>query len=572
MEAHTDKNIAHLQDLMKSEALDAFYVSGFDIYLNEYTPREEGHRYPLTGFTGSTGETLATMDKVHLYVDGRYHEQARLQCDPDLIRVVECPMGKHITNAMREDISSLGIRRLGVESGRLSLSIFRSLEKLCSVQPFAEGFLGYLDGRQKPTPGNIHFIDPTFTGRSHESKIEEVLTQRQALFTAQLDSLSWILNLRGFQIPFQGTVKAKALISRKKVSLFVPEDSAVEDEVRRDFHIVRCTQEDYEEKIAQELGEMPQEELLFDPLHTNAFDALTIEKYFRAKVTEYAGLVALQSIKNPVEVTSFETSFDKADQAIFQSLCWLKEQAPTGRVSEVDYRNKTEENYRLMGAKSQSFPTISGFAANSAFIHYGSPKEDFFLGEGDTALLDSGGIFEEGFATDCTRTILGYGEASPKHKLIYTLVLIGVLRVHRQAFKPGTLGKEIDAVARQAIKEHGFEYDHGTGHGVGINVHEGGFNLSPKSEIPLVKGKIGSVEPGIYLPDFGGVRLENVAVVEDDPNGLGLLRLRNLVFIGFDHSLIDFELLGNEQKGWLFEYERQCLEKGRSFLKAIDHV
>ena len=282
-----------------------------------------------------------------------------------MTHIVECPMDKHITSAMKEDICSLGIQRLGVEGGRLSLLLFRSLEKLCSICPFPEGTLDFLSGEKEPTPGSIHFINPSFTGRDHRSKIEEVLTKGQLLFTAQLDSLCWILNLRGFQLPYQGVVKAKALISRERVTLFIPQDSDVAHDVSKSFHIVRCSDAEYEVHLTRELEATAGagKELLLDPRHTSALDALLAEKNFRGAVTEREGiLIDFQSIKNSVEVASFESSFDKADQAIFHTLSWLKQHAPTGQVSELDYKNKTEENYRLQGAKSQSFATIAGFA------------------------------------------------------------------------------------------------------------------------------------------------------------------------------------------------------------------
>ena len=553
--------------LVKNYKLDAFYFSSFDVYLNEYTKEEECHRYLVSNFSGSTGEALLIKDRVRVYVDGRYYEQADNECDPNCVDVVKTTFDRQNLRALQEDLKELGVHSLGVESGRLSLSLFRSLQKCCTIRPFESNIFGDKVPRVS-TLGRVKFIDRNFSGEDFKEKIQKVLRDDQSIFLSKLDSLCWLLNLRGFQMPYHSVVKAKGLVSSKKVVLFVPEDSQIDSDVSQRFHIVRCCEKNYASKLTEELKVLDSTEILFNPKETSALDANFLEKYFQGHIVETSGLVVFQSLKNPVEIKSFEYSFDKADRAIFKTLSWLKKHASERNISERDFRDKTEEHYRLVGAKCQSFATIAGFGKNASLIHYGDPRNDCFLHEGDTALLDSGGIFEEGLATDCTRTILGYGKALEKNKLIYTLVLIGFLRVHHTSFKKGTPGKELDAIAREALKSRGFDYAHGTGHGVGINVHEEGFSLSPGSDIPLEKGKVGSIEPGIYLPDFGGVRLENVAVVEDNPVKKGYLRFRPFVFLGLDHELIDLDLLTNEEKGWLFDYETECAKRGRSFYHA----
>ena len=390
----------------------------------------------------------------------------------------------------------------------------------------------------------------------------------QALFCGKLDALSWALNLRGFQLPYHCVVKARGLLARDRVCLFVPRDSSLDDAVSRAFRIIRCGHDDYAHCLRRELTALKQGEILYDPRTTTALEARLMVESFGGKVVETGHIPRLQSVKNPVEVKAFEDSFEKAGQAIFQTLSWIKDRGPKERISELDFKNKTEECYRQAKAHAQSFRTIAGFGENTALIHYGNSRPDFYLKEGALALLDSGGIFDEGLATDCTRTIVGFGLPCAKQKLIYTLVLMGLLRLHHTSFERGTPGRKLDALARRAMKAHGFDYAHGTGHGVGINVHEGGYALTPTSEVPLTEGKVGSLEPGIYLPGFGGVRLEDVAVVEQDPGKKGYLRFRNLVFVGFDHGLIDLELLAPEEKTWLFDYEKQCAEKGRSFFHA----
>ncbi|MBY0412512.1 MAG: M24 family metallopeptidase, partial [Bdellovibrionales bacterium] len=167
--------------------------------------------------------------------------------------------------------------------------------------------------------------------------------------------------------------------------------------------------------------------------------------------------------------------------------------------------------------------------------------------------------------TDTTRSFLSGGTASTRQKEIYTLVLKSILATQNAVFPENTWGSVVDGVARQPIFRSGLNYNHGTGHGVGINVHEGGYRLSTTSSTPLKENTVGSIEPGIYIPGFGGVRLENVAVVERHHEHKNMLRFRTMVYVGFDHDLIDFDMLSEEEQTWLDEYEKECARRGRSF-------
>src|SRR5690606_32433992 len=183
----------------------------------------------------------------------------------------------------------------------------------------------------------------------------------------------------------------------------------------------------------------------------------------------------------------------------------------------------------------------------------------------DMVLLDSGGYFEGGWATDTTRTFFAGPDAKkahPKMVEMYTLVLNGVLAVQSAVFPEGAKGMVLDGLARNAMRKKGYDYSRGTGHGVGVHVHEPGVRLSTVSTLPMKQGQVVSIEPGIYIPGFGGVRLENIAVVEKHPTYKNMLRFKPLVYIGFDPSLIDMSLLTNEEKAILDEYEAECSKRG----------
>ncbi len=185
----------------------------------------------------------------------------------------------------------------------------------------------------------------------------------------------------------------------------------------------------------------------------------------------------------------------------------------------------------------------------------------------DMILLDSGGYFDGGWATDTTRTFFADSskKPDPKMKEMYTLVLKGTLAVQTAVFPEGTRGAVLDGLARAAMRKRGYDYSHGTGHGVGVHVHEPGVRLSSISTVPMKEGQVVSIEPGIYVPGFGGVRLENIAWVQKHPRFSGMLHLVPLVYIGFEPALIDMSLLSEEEKMILDDYEAECSRRGTSF-------
>jgi Xaa-Pro aminopeptidase len=320
-----------------------------------------------------------------------------------------------------------------------------------------------------------------------------------------------------------------------------------------------------EEMRAKCLGLSPKK-VSFDPSWTtHAFLALAQELWPKTTLdSKPLGLVSLHADKNKVELSEFAKAFDSSDRAIWRSLNWLKDRAARGeKVSERDFKETVSECYREEGMVGHSFNTISAFGSNGSIIHYGKASPEVFYRPGDLALLDSGAYYHSGLATDCTRTILASGTASAKQIAMYTAVLKGLLRALYATFDEGTPGKAIDALARGAVRESGFEYAHGTGHGIGVNVHEGCYSLTPTSEVPMVAGRVGSIEPGVYLPGEGGVRLENAVVVEPVAQGSKRLRFRSLVFIGFDHGLIAHSQLSSEERNWLRSYEEECARRGR---------
>tara|TARA_R110000868_G_scaffold269233_2_gene528604 strand:- start:10806 stop:12488 length:1683 start_codon:yes stop_codon:yes gene_type:complete len=546
-----------LQAILKSKGLDAIFLTSFDRYLNEYVPLEDCHRHDVTGFKGSVADVLLpAVGKAQLFVDGRYHEQADKQCDLDLVDVVKCPYGVSNFDALKDSITKNGFKKIAVEGERIGVGPWRELSELCQVEVLTANDVATIGFGQAPKMGEMKLISDELAGESVESKLARICQEGEAIFVTALDSVSWLSNTRGYQLPFQATSRAQAFATRDGLTLLPDEGAAVASEVSNKYKII--------DSISK-LDTAGLKKISFFPAVTTVADYLLLAELGVELQEKSGSLTHYHADKNIKEIEVMEDSFDRGDQAIFKTLLWLKDEVHKREVTEQEFNDQTTVHYKEMGAIGQSFRTISGFGANSSIMHYGTPSKEKTWQSGELALLDSGAFFDGGLATDTTRTILPKGEACPRTKQLYTLVLKGLLNAQNAVFPEGTRGQAIDALARAPMRRMGYDFAHGTGHGVGINVHEGGYSVTPISQVPLVAGRVGSIEPGIYIPGFGGVRLENIALVEKHPTYKGMLRFRPLVWIGYDLDLIEKTMLNQEEIQWFMEYEAECQKRGRSF-------
>lgn len=556
-----EDNIAKLSSYLRENSIDAAYVSSFDIFMNEYVPMQECHRYYVTGFSGSVAEALVLASgKCLVFVDGRYHEQVDIEVEAKNVEAVKCPFGEVLFDSLCKKVEELKVSKIlinGDRSSLKSLSKFKKVAKEVSVSN-DDLFSKFLELSEFSKDAVLEEISEL---ESSNLKVDKILKEGEAFWVTALDSISWVTNLRGYGLPFQSSFMARCLVKKSKIELAIPENYSVAD-VDTFIDISKTNLKSFSSKV--DLTGI--ERVFYDPDLINVTDFIKLEESLGADklCPKNLGIIGIHAVKSSDEMKKIDDAFNRGDRAISNTINWAKTSFDKGEsFSELDVFHKTTEFYEEQGSKSQSFGTISGIGPNSSIIHYSSPSAEVMATEGELLLLDSGGFFEGGFATDTTRTIfLGKGKPSEKQKLIYTLVLKGVLQAQNAIFPEGTWGSHIDALARNPILSAGFNYAHGTGHGVGINVHEGGLRFSPTSSIPIKKGNVGSIEPGIYLPGFGGVRLENIVTVEEHPEHKGLLHFRPLVYIGYDHSLINFELLESSEKKWLSDYELECEKRG----------
>lgn len=565
------EKIKSLQKFIDTKSLDGLYISSFDIFLSEYVPLGDNHRYYVSGFSGSVAEVLIPKTgRALLFVDGRYHEQADKEVDQNIVEVVKVPYGVDLAKALIQKGKEIGIKNLGLEGDRAPLGFEKELGREFEVVAFDLGEVAKLiDAPGFVTDSEVKAVADTLTGESVKSKIKKVVGKGEGFFLSSLDSISWVTNLRGYHHPFQSTFISKAIVLDDRVMLFCPEFVEFEKSVENDenFTIVNVSWEKLGDKLEELSHKINIERLYFDPGTTTAADFRILGKAFgleKLKEKE-KGITELHATKNDVEISEMEKAFSRSANVIKKIIDHVSTQAQSG-MSELDFYNTANKFYQEEGALALSFKTISGIGANSSIIHFGSPSQEVKIKEGDLALLDSGAFYESGLATDCTRAFLPIGEASADQKKIYTLVLKGLLHALNGIFPEGAPGCYLDSLAREPIRAMGYDYAHGTGHGIGINVHEPGYRLTPFSQTPLVPGRVGSIEPGIYIPNFGGVRLENVVVVEKHPEFKGMCRVRSLIYLGFMPNLIDEKLMNEQEKGWLAAYEAECKKRNTSFL------
>lgn len=571
-------NIQKLKKIMAEKNLDAMYISSFDPFLNEYVPLQDNHRFYFTAFTGSMAEVLALANgKIRLYVDGRYFEQADLEVDHDEIDVVKSV--DSTTGDLVKDITAFNIKRLGYEADRTSLGFLKRLSAAAQETVAIPGgeLAKTIEFEKLSDLKEVTLVNREFRGRDTLEKTRMIFkNESEAMYLTALDTIAWITNCRGYHLPFLSSFYGRALVTKEKVFVFVTPETPVSALAKKEFGL---------EFISLPLTDLPREleriqntlhlkTVWFDPNMSNAADFSMLVKIFgNERLLEKAGgLYEWQSIKEPVEIQQFEASFKRSDKAIYNTIKWVKDSLKEGkRITELDLYNETSKKYQAEGAKDQSFNTIAGVGPNGSIIHYGSPSDEVIIKKDDLILLDSGGYFDGGFATDCTRAFFGGTVADkpdPKKVEIYTLVLKGLLACANAVFPEGTKGIVLDGLARAPMRKKGYDYAHGTGHGVGIHVHEPGVRISSISNVPMKAGQVVSVEPGIYLPGFGGVRLENIYRVEKHPVHKNMLHFVGFVFIGFDPALVDLKLLNDEEKVQLEEYEAECLRRGTS-LRAI---
>jgi Xaa-Pro aminopeptidase len=563
--------VAALRAELARRGLDGFVVPRADAYLNEYIPASEDRLRWLTGFTGSAGLAIVLAERAAFFTDGRYQLQAAAEIDQSVFTLhhsVEAPAEAWLRQSLREGM------RLGYDPW---LHAEDGVAKLKSAVESAGAVLVAVEDNpvdsvwsDRPAPpASRPVIHPLrFAGeeaRAKRARIGEAIGKAgasAAVLTAP-ESIAWLLNIRGADVPYTPVVLAYALAhSDASVVLFL--DPGRIDQALREHLGEKVTVEPIG-RLAPALAALgaAKARVLVDPRSAPAWFAATLRESGATVIAADDPVALPKAIKNETEREGARAAHLRDAAALVRFLSWFDRTAPLGGLTE---RDAGEALLRLRAAGehfvSESFPAITGAGPNGAIIHYRATEaSNRRIAPGDVFLLDSGAHYRDG-TTDVTRTVLVGPQPGDLAEIAdrFTRVLKGHIAIATLRFPKGVAGPHIEAFARRALWELGLDYDHGTGHGVGsfLSVHEGPVGLSRAARpIPLAAGMILSNEPGFYAPGRFGIRLENLLLVREETiEGAAkpFLGFETLTLAPFDRRLILPGLLTEAERCWLDAY------------------
>ncbi len=569
--------IPEIHKYMRSNDLDACIIPSTDPHMGEYIPSHWSAREWVSGFNGSAGTVVITMNFAGLWTDSRYFIQAEEQLKNSEIKLVKLKIPHTPEHIDWLSANLAEGSKVAIDGQVISLSMFRLMES--AFKPVGINLVSNIDipgkvwNDRPELPKNPVFEhDVVFAGESRKEKISRVrkeLVNNKAdyILVCTLDEVAWLLNLRGKDVSFNPVFVCYAMISARHAILFIdPEKvpSLLKIEMQNDgvsfmdYRDVQLVVSTLEENAG----------IMLDPGKTNyqLYQSLPSN----SRIIEGLGIVArMKAIKNDIEIKGLRKVMIRDGVAWVKFLYWLDKNLGKIKITELSAARKLEA-FRGEQANFQgpSFYPISSFAEHGAVVHYSvNERTDIELEPNNIYLCDTGGQYLDG-TTDTTRTI-SLGEVTAGQKRDFTLALRGTIGVSILRFPKGTRGYQMDILARKALWDHGLNYGHGTGHGVGffLNVHEGpqtiGTGASGHMNTQMEPGMVTTVEPAIYRDGQYGMRTENVTlVVEDMENEFGrFYKFETLTLAPIDINLIDTELLSPEEKSWLNAYHQEVMTK-----------
>ncbi|MGO9132676.1 MAG: aminopeptidase P family protein [Methylovirgula sp.] len=562
--------IAALRSELARLRLDGFIVPRADRQQNEYVAPSEERLSWLTGFTGSAGLAIVFQDRAVLFVDGRYTLQVNDQVD--LAIVTPAPLAASSPEKWLEQNLSAG-QKLGYDPWLHTPGQIERFEKAAAavgaelVAVDANPIDAIWTDRPAPPQGAVTRHPLKLAGDPANEKllrIAKALGKADALLVSDPHAVAWTFNIRGSDVAHTPLPLAFALIPKEGTPRLYIEDAKLDDELHS--YLSELTTLVDPASLDADLKELGREKARV------LFDAATAPVKL-SKLLQAAGgtadigsdpIALMKACKNKAELDGARKAQLRDAIAMVRFLHWFDEEAPKGKLTEIDaaqaletFRRKTRK------LKDVSFPTISAAGPNSAIPHYRvTTATNRKIGKG-IFLIDSGGQYEDG-TTDITRT-LSVGTPTAEMRDRYTRVLKGNIAISRAAFPKGTSGAQIDAFARNALWQAGLDFDHGTGHGVGayLSVHEGPQRIAKVGTTPLEPGMIVSNEPGYYKAGEYGIRIENLVVVEQRKiKGAerDMLGFETITLVPIDTRLIEPKLLSANELAWFNAYHARVWE------------
>lgn len=572
--------LADLREVMRREKLDAFIFPSTDPHHSEYTPDRWKGREWISGFNGSAGTAVVTMDAAALWTDSRYFLAAEDQLTGTSFQLMKLKVKGTPTIAewlgaqLKDKNAQVGVDGMcnnvaSVESLIHDLRREGGITVRTNFDPLNEIW------KDRPAiPADKVKIQPMeYAGESTSSKIERVRAElaklhADGMLVSALDDIAWLLNLRGTDVHCNPVFVAYVLISTSDVTLYI-NNTKLTPYVEAYLSQQHVRVAPYE-KVGEGLQKYFEYNILLDPVETsytlyNIIASHDGKAYAKEIVRHTSPVPAMKAIKNETEIAGFRSAMLKDGIALVKFLRWLKPAVEAGGQTEISI---DKELTRLRAEqplfRDISFDTIAGYNAHGAIVHYeATPETDIPLEPHGFLLLDSGAQYVDG-TTDITRTI-ALGPVTDEMKRIYTLVLKGHIQLELAKFPDGATGTQIDALAREAMWREGLNFLHGTGHGVGsyLNVHEGPHQIRMEyMPAPMHAGMTVTDEPGLYLAGQFGVRHENTLLIKPYMHTVfgDFLQMEPLTLCPFDTEPIIKELLLPEEIEWLNNYHKHVYE------------
>ncbi len=564
------EHLFKVRSQMAVMGLDAFVVLSSDQHLSEYIADHWKFRQHLSGFTGSAGLLVITADMAGLWTDSRYFLQAENELQDsgiDLFRMGSAGVADY------KDFLATELPRgsvVGVDGRTMSMADFKELSaKLRSQDIRLDSRINMMDEIWfdcAPLPEDEVFeLEEKYSGISRQNKaaaVRDLMRQKDVTHyvVCALDEIAWMLNLRGNDVSYNPVFHAFMIVSHNQINLFLdPHKLTAAIGKKLDDDHIRVSHYTHFYKYMKELP--PHSTIYYDPLRTNVL-AIGNAPSQSVKMDGLGFITQLKGVKNIVEIEGSRQAHLYDGVAMVKFLYWLDTNIGKIPLTELSCAEKVRSFRSTQpGFMGESFGCISSYGSNGAIVHY-SPSEasNKTLEPHGFYLLDSGGQYQCG-TTDITRTV-ALGNLTMAQKRDYTLVLKGVIALTQAIFPEGTRGVHLDILARQALWQHGLNYGHGTGHGVGafLNVHEGPQSIRPQDNgIAMQAGMITSNEPAFYRDGQYGIRTENLILcVEKERTDYGrFLKFETLTLCPIDLRPVDQTLLTESEIGWLNNYHRE---------------
>ncbi len=580
MAENIEERLERLRRVMRREKIDAFIFPSTDPHNGEYVPEHWEGRKWISGFNGSAGVAVVTMDRAALWTDSRYFLAAEQQlAGTEFLLMKERIEGTPtIAEWLGVVLASIDGATVGLDGYVNSAGEVELLQEELrrqggiSLRTNFDPLQEIWDGRPPIPTGKVTVHPMEYAGETAQSKLGRIRKELRTvgaggMLVSALDDIAWILNMRGSDVHCNPVFVAYLLIDGDDTLLYINNEK-LDARASEYLGSVGVKVDDYR-NAARGLAHCRAYSLLLDPTETNyeMFRAAGCAK----KIRRPSPVALMKSVKNEAEIQGFRNAMLRDGVAMVKFLKWLRPAVEAGCETEMSVDRKlTALRSEQPLFRGISFDTIAAYQQHGAIVHYEADEEsDAGLKPEGFLLLDSGAQYLDG-TTDITRTI-PLGPVTEEQRHVYTLVLKGHIQIELCKFPYAASGTQLDILARQAMWREGMNFLHGTGHGVGsyLNVHEGPHQIRMEwKPAPLRPGMTVTDEPGLYLAGKFGVRIENTLIVKDymQTEFGRFLQFEPLTLCPIDLDCADISMLAEEEKQWINGYHRLVREKLSPFL------